>query len=319
MHVGVFLDDKKALEGGGFTFIHDIAAAFLETAGASEHRFTIFCSKTYADSIAARLPKNVKTQPIAPRNFLERLISELQHTTPIFAIAWHRPCRLERLARARGVDVMWFVGGAYDTLHIPYFTTVWDLQHRTHPWFPEVGTNGVWEHREAFFSRHLRRAARVITGSRVGRDEIVRFYGVQQEAICLLPHPTPRFALEAADQPAPPPPRGLQPGYFFYPAQFWAHKNHVNLLRGYKLLSDNDPGAPPLVFSGSEKGNHIFVKEMVRDLGLEDRVQFLGFVSVEEVVALYRHAGALVYASFSGPENLPPPGSFRLGMPRPGV
>lgn len=315
MHVGVFLDDKKALEGGGFTFIHDIAAAFLDAAANSSHRFTLFCPPGYARAVSERIPANVDVCTIGPRSLLERLISELRHLMPLFAMLWRKPCRLERLARARNVDLVWFVGGAYDTLDLPYFTTVWDLQHRTHPWFPEVSAKGVWEHREAFFSRHLRRAARVITGTEIGRQEIVQFYGLSNETIAILPHPTPRFSLIAAGQPAASAPRDLKPGYLFYPAQFWAHKNHVNLLRGYRLLRDADPLAPPLVFSGSEKGNHGFVKSVVRDLKLEEHVYFLGFVSVDEVVALYRNAGALVYASFSGPENLPPLEAFALGCP----
>jgi glycosyltransferase involved in cell wall biosynthesis len=315
MHVGVFLDDKKAFEGGGFTFIHDIVAAFLAGAATSTHSFTLFCPQDYVDAIAGTLPPNVKTSVAVSRSFVARLISELRHTLPMFAIVWRRLCPLERVARSLGVEVMWFVGGAYDTLEMPYFTTVWDLQHRTHPWFPEVSAGGVWEHREAFFTRHLRRAARIITGTHLGRREIEHFYGVPDTTIIILPHPTPRFALEAASLPLPPPPRGLEPGFLFYPAQFWAHKNHINLLRGYRLLCDRDPAPPPLVFSGSEKGNHAFVQNAVRDLGLTDHVHFLGFVTVDEIVALYRNARALVYASFSGPENLPPLEALALGCP----
>jgi glycosyltransferase involved in cell wall biosynthesis len=50
-------------------------------------------------------------------------------------------------------------------------------------------------------------------------------------------------------------------------------------------------------------------------LGLSDHVRFLGFVSQDDLVSLYRHALALTYVSFFGPENLPPLEAFALGCP----
>ena len=44
-------------------------------------------------------------------------------------------------------------------------------------------------------------------------------------------------------------------------------------------------------------------------------VAFLGFVPLEDLVALYRGAFALAYVTFFGPENLPPLEAFALGCP----
>ncbi len=44
-------------------------------------------------------------------------------------------------------------------------------------------------------------------------------------------------------------------------------------------------------------------------------VAFLGFVPLEDLVALYRGAFALTYMTFFGPENLPPLEAFALGCP----
>jgi glycosyltransferase involved in cell wall biosynthesis len=209
---------------------------------------------------------------------------------------------------------MWFVGGAYDTLDLPYFTTVWDVQHRTHPWFPEVSTAGIWDHREAFFRRHLGRAAKIITGTKTGRDELGLYYRIPEDRICILPHPTPGFALDPPDD-FRRSSRALPQDFFFYPAQMWPHKNHVNLLKGYALLKARTPDVPALVFSGGDAGNLAVVKGAVAQLGLADSVVFLGFVSIQELLALYGNARALVYASFSGPENLPPLEAFALGCP----
>ena len=46
---------------------------------------------------------------------------------------------------------------------------------------------------------------------------------------------------------------GLEPGYLFYPAQFWPHKNHATLLAALALLRDRGV-KKRLVLCGSDRG-----------------------------------------------------------------
>jgi glycosyltransferase involved in cell wall biosynthesis len=317
MHVAVVLGDIEPQAGGGFTFVHDVVSAFLELAKESAHRFTLLAPQPYADAMRGReLANNVAIVTSSKAHFLDRRLSLLRHYLPIFGYFWRRASNLERQTRSLGIDLIWLAGGLHDTYETPYVTTVWDVQHLTHPWFPEISANWTWDHRELFLRRHLRRAASIIVGTRVGRDEIVRYYGVPEEHIALLPHPTPGFALRAAREAATQePPSDIPKNYIFYPAQFWPHKNHVNLLQALRLLVDADPETPALVLVGSDKGNRAFVESCAADLGISHKVLFLGFVSTEDLVGLYRNARALVYPSFSGPENLPPLEAFALGCP----
>jgi glycosyltransferase involved in cell wall biosynthesis len=107
----------------------------------------------------------------------------------------------------------------------------------------------------------------------------------------------------------------LEPGYLFYPAQYWAHKNHANLLFAIKLLKEKYGMAPSVVFVGSDKGNLPYLKNLATDLGVGSQVHFLGFVTDVEMTALYKNALALIYLSFFGPENLPPLEAFSVGCP----
>jgi glycosyltransferase involved in cell wall biosynthesis len=206
---------------------------------------------------------------------------------------------------------MLFPTPSSEPVDVPYAVTVWDLEHRLHPYFPELGAHGEWQARDRYYADTLRRATYVITGTTVGRDEIVRFYNVDAPRIRILPHPTPSFALAAGDTqlsldvPRP---------YVFYPAQFWPHKNHIGLLHGIAELARR--GTPMHVaLVGSDKGNRAFVKQRAEALGIADRVHFLGFVERADLVALYRNAHALVYTSLCGPENLPPLEAMALGCP----
>ena len=55
--------------------------------------------------------------------------------------------------------------------------------------------------------------------------------------------------------------------------------------------------------------------DFVGRLVLEERVKFVGHVDDQELSRLYLSATALVYASLSGPENLPPLEAMAAGCP----
>ncbi|MBK8586427.1 MAG: glycosyltransferase [Bacteroidetes bacterium] len=84
---------------------------------------------------------------------------------------------------------------------------------------------------------------------------------------------------------------------FFYPAQFWAHKNHYNLLLAFKKLQNDFPDLK-LVLTGSDKGNKEYIKEVVSKLDLKNHVLFPGFVDNETMVGFYSHASAMIMPSF---------------------
>jgi glycosyltransferase involved in cell wall biosynthesis len=162
----------------------------------------------------------------------------------------------------------------------------------------------------------LRRAAAIIVGTQTGREEVERFYQADPSRILIMPHPTPRFASAATQAAERISARyGISEDYLFYPAQFWAHKNHVNLLLALELLVKQFNRRFSVVFVGADKGNLQHVEAVTDRLGLRDHVRFLGFVPQADLVDLYREAFALCYVSFFGPENLPPLEAFALGCP----
>ena len=107
----------------------------------------------------------------------------------------------------------------------------------------------------------------------------------------------------------------MEAEYLFYPAQFWAHKNHINLLHAVDRLANVYGRSLDAVFVGADHGNLEHVKSVCSRLGLAGRVHFLGFVPRDDLVSLYREAFALSYVTFFGPENLPPLEAFALGCP----
>lgn len=76
--------------------------------------------------------------------------------------------------------------------------------------------------------------------------------------------------------------------FAFYPAQTWPHKNHLGLLEAVKIILEQHGIHIPLVFSGRKTDFYPHLKQRVTELGLEGQVQFLGFVTHEDLQSLYR-------------------------------
>jgi glycosyltransferase involved in cell wall biosynthesis len=311
MKVGVFLEDFSPQVGGGYTFQEDVFQSLLQLAEQSEHTFAVLCRRPATIPAASR---SSRIQALAfPGTSRQRILSRARHG--LIAFGGRRRTRIEQVIEDNKIEFMWFVGDQAIQIDLPYLATVWDLQHRLQPWFPEVSARGIWERREQFYATYLRRAAAIIAGTEAGREEIERFYHIPAGRIRVLPHPTPQFALDASPDDGAEVLGRLQlpPGYLFYPAQFWSHKNHANLLFAVRHLRERYQVALPVVFVGSDKGNQAYIRQLTAELGLSGQVHFQGFVSRTDLIALYRNALALVYLSFFGPENLPPLEAFALG------
>jgi glycosyltransferase involved in cell wall biosynthesis len=301
LRVGILPISSHPTLGGGFTFEQETFEQLVRCAPEVTHRFVLLDAAR--EGRRTDLPPNIEYGPPRPESLFRRRRSLRSRLPGVLAEA--------------DVDVVWgLVGGSHPVPDVPYVTIVWDLQHRLQPLFPEVSAGGEWDERERDFGVRMRRAAAIIAGTEAGRREIATFYQVPEQRIHVLPHPTPSFALEAgpSDEAAVRRQFGLDGDYLLYPAQLWPHKNHANLLLALRQL--HDEGLPlSLALVGSDRGNGERVRQLAKRLGLERHVRLLGFVAVQELVALYRGARALAYVSLFGPENLPPLEAFALGCP----
>jgi glycosyltransferase involved in cell wall biosynthesis len=302
MKVGLYVVNMPATLGGGYVLRDDVARAALEAKG--RHQFEL----VPAVSTAAATQRG-------GRGAFARLKWTKSGVTndPVKQLAVD--------LRERGIQLLWFNHIEPIDVGLPYILSIFDLQHRLQPWFPEVSAQGQWEHREAAWANAVRRASMVTVGSREAKEQLSMFYGVPLENIYVVPLPTPRAAIVAAntrpveDDGAIKQKYGIAGEFLFYPAQFWSHKNHVNLLHALKLLHTQHGLKLSLVFTGSDQGNLPFIQKIAQELGLTPFVHFLGFVPHEDVLAFYRCALALSYVSFFGPENLPPLEALALGCP----
>ena len=305
MRIGIFLGGMSEGMGGEFTFQEGLVRA-LETLETG-HEIFVFYFGAKRPVAASRKPTYVSlSEDLRMQQLVRRGTNVLlRRTRSMLALA----------ADHYHVELMWFPSPQFVQLDMPYICTVLDLEHRVHPFFPEVGNKVSWKAAVERYTDMIPRAAYVITGTEAGKRQIIDFYRPDPERVRVIPFPVTPFAVEMGKRaPLPESPAGARP-YLFYSAQFWPHKNHVALLHALKLLRSRQGLDLELAFCGSDKGNLSHVKRTARELGLEDRVRFLGFVSQDELYALYKNAFALVYPSLFGPDNLPPLEAFAIGCP----
>lgn len=221
------------------------------------------------------------------------------------------------------VDLIYFVSASHYALFSDkynYIFTVWDLCHRDFMEFSEVREDRAFERKEDVYQHVLTKAIAVITDSELGKENVIRRYGVDPERVEILPFsPAQETRLDDNAYQANfvdiKHKYQINGDYIYYPAQFWAHKNHVYILKAIALLKEKHHIELHAVFSGSDKGNLNHVLAVAESLGIKHLVKYVGFVSNEEIPYLYKQSLALVMPTYFGPTNLPPLEAFQLGVP----
>jgi glycosyltransferase involved in cell wall biosynthesis len=336
MRIALFLGGYVQANSGVYTFEQQLLYALAEFKNSSDHEFFVFgwsqdVPVEISSSSHIHFDRNVKNSKTGFRfKFAKLVYSKIfKHINQTYIIKFqifiknllfNESLNILKKIEAYQIEMAWFLALDCPTMEIPYIATVWDVQHRLQPYFPEVSTKGKWINRETYFSETLRRAAFIVTGTKVGQREIEQLFNIPSERIRVIPFPTPKFALAAFDDSNSVRDKilkkyNISQDYLFYPAQFWPHKNHIGLLLALKHLKEDYNLSFLMAFTGSDKGNFEFIKQKVDALSLSKQVIFTGFVPPEDLVSLYQNAFALTFTSFFGPDNLPPLEAFALGCP----
>jgi glycosyltransferase involved in cell wall biosynthesis len=324
MRVAVFINIQTPEAGGSYTFESQLVDTLFELYAESRHTFIGYIAGRSVPNYLSDIPIRIVSldltliQKIVRQLLLviKALFDKICHPRSKFVIKNWRDRHILKLLESNRIDLILSLTPSCPTLEYPYITTIWDLQHKLQSHFPEVSKDGEWDRREEFHLKMLNRAASIITGTETGKAEIERFYQIPAERIKVIPMFAPqlRSTPDCIDRDVMTKYQ-LPDRYLFYPAQFWPHKNHIGLLLAIKCLEEKYHLEVPLVLVGADKGNESYVKSMVKELNLSERVYFLGFVPLQDMAALYCNAFAMTFVTFFGPDNLPPLEAMALGCP----
>lgn len=216
------------------------------------------------------------------------------------------------------IDLIYFISPnlrSQGLSNIPYIFTLWDLGHLEMPEFPEVSYERRFELREFIYNKSLKKAVNVIVDSDYSKQYTIDKYILDQERVKVLRYLPNIRAIESSQNIVIKQKYNLNNDYIFYPAQFWAHKNHIYILEAIKILRKEQRIDVDVVFSGSDKGNLRYILDKAKELEIEDLIHYIGFAPNDEIPLLYRQSLALVMPTYLGPTNIPPLEAFAYQTP----
>ena len=292
MKVGIYLAPVLPVEGGAWSFQEHVVRNLIDELGSDR-----CCTVSEKRESGFPVP-HVQLPHWRQEHVLRRAAARLK------LVSRDISKRIDS-ALESSIDLLYSPTPWIPSRRLPFIVTCWDLQHRINPIFPEIRNS--WVERENIYRKTLPQASRIITGTEQGKQEIASFYGVAVERIVVIPFELvhPFGGIEATLPEAVPFPSG---SFLFYPAQFWPHKNHITILQCVAELKRQGIHVNA-VMSGADRdkiGTLSYLQRECRSLGISEQVCFPGFVTDGELKWLYRNALCLVFASFFGPDNLPP-------------
>jgi glycosyltransferase involved in cell wall biosynthesis len=200
---------------------------------------------------------------------------------------------------------------------VPALVSIHDLMHRYERRFPESASKWEYLNRERTYANICRWAKGVLVDSEIGRQQVAESYRMPLERIHVLPYIAPKYMLSGQAPPGFDARYRLPAKFIFYPARFWAHKNHKNLIGAMAKLKYDIPDLK-LVLAGAKSRKYDSYESVMKQagaLGLAEAVFPLGYVPDEDMPELYRRARALVMPTYYGPTNIPPLEAFVAGCP----
>jgi glycosyltransferase involved in cell wall biosynthesis len=312
--VGIFLD-ATPFSGGSFQYSQAVLEA---TSSLPKDRFEI--TVAYTNDFWNPSVRELEVPAFQIRLGIWRFLSS-KRVCEYLPIYWWRSSGPSLSAAAKQVlrqrcHVWIFPAQETWTYLFPVHSlgTVFDLMHRYERRFKESSGYGLYRCRERHYLNMCRWSNGVFVDSEVGKQQVMESYRLNADCIHVLPFVPGRnirmdWSPEVFKARYP-----LPVKFFFYPAQFWEHKNHKALVSAAALLKHEIPDLN-LVFVGSEKNGYASTMELVQRLDLTRNIHSLGYVPEADMPGFYRSARALLMPTFYGPTNIPPLEAMALGCP----
>ena len=313
--IGLFLDADPS-HGGTFQYNQNILEG---VAALPRDRFTVTVGYTAPGWLEHVAKYGLATVHI-PRAPLSQAAFLLWNRLHLPVGIWRRASRLfHPKARAflRERCDLWIFPSQEDLgyqMPLPVLASIADLCHRFARRFPESASRREYSYRERKYNNICRWSKGVLVDAELVRQQVIEAYGMAPERVHVLPQIAPRYMHDRETPPDFDQRYNLPAKFLFYPAQFWEHKNHQNLIRAMAALKPELAGLK-LVLAGGKKNAYEVVVALVKELGLVGDVMFLGYVPDADMPELYRRARALIYPTYFGACNIPPLEALVAGCP----
>jgi glycosyltransferase involved in cell wall biosynthesis len=163
-----------------------------------------------------------------------------------------------------------------------------------------------------------RRATMIIAATEAGRRELCEHLGVDPGRVAVTP-----YAPRRGFSPVPPAQSAevrrrlnVEDEFLLFVGTIEPRKNLITLIRAYEeLLRASSFSRPQLVIAGKEGWLTEELFAHIRRAGLGNRLRFTGYLSEEDLAALYSSCAVFIYPSLYEGFGLPPLEAMSCGAP----
>jgi glycosyltransferase involved in cell wall biosynthesis len=233
---------------------------------------------------------------------------DLSWVTGIFKLRyWYdrmfRPRLMRKIDRAIDVLVAPMTLLEFYGIRAPALLSIHDIQQEYHPEF------FTWKQRVRRWAPYRLsswRACAVQASSQYIKDCLLeKFSFMSPQKIIVIPEGVDTDVFSKTEGVKPENFADLEAGAFvFYPAQLWPHKNHLLLIEALARYRDRTGTELTCVLTGGDYGTWPAIEARAQSHGLR-RIHYLGRVSFEQLLWIYRNCAAVLALGLHESSSLP--------------
>ena len=219
----------------------------------------------------------------------------------------------EMFVKKNNIDLLIFANPSFYSEYcenIDYVINIWNTEINDYASFIEF-KNGNYQDQKRIIKTSVENAFRIVVFTNQNKMDLINQFNCTPEKIVtqnlspFLPHKLnelkeinfldvySKFDFDKNKR------------WFFYPAQFWSHKNHVYLLNALKVIISKKNNNIGFIFCGRDKGNLSFIKNKISEFNLHNYIKVLGHISDEELISIYKCSQGTVIPTYLGRSSLP--------------
>jgi glycosyltransferase involved in cell wall biosynthesis len=314
INIAVIVDQPKKI-GGGFTHTISFCKDILTKNTNKNLNFKFYC---FNEPTFINLEKQKIFSKIIKYSYFNIFINKIMMSsfkTTFFKLLGIS--HFEKVIINDKIDLVLFTHPSPDSMLLRktnFIYTIWDMCHSDHPEFPEIRLNREHLSRENIYSLSCGTATAILVESETTKNIISERYNINRNKIFKINLYYNKF-LNISENPSEKIKNVISIEYFFYPAQFWAHKNHRYIVDFLKLMKKNNNKSYKVVCSGANKINKNYIDKIIKENNLTEDFIVFNYLTNDEVIQLYKKSFGLIMPTYVARSTLPLYESFFFQKP----
>jgi len=160
------------------------------------------------------------------------------------------------------------------------------------------------------------KAKKIIAVSENTKNDLIKYFNIKKEKIEVILEGVDDYSQYEIDESKIEEKFKIKEPYFLYIGTLEPRKNLVRLIEAFAVFIRENPGCNlKLILAGKKGWKYEPIFETIKNLQIENRVNWLGYIHIPEKVYLLKNAFALVYPSLYEGFGLPILEAMNLGLP----